>query len=77
MDLLSHEEAKRIMRDAHMICSLQHGYMVHISKENPYKKTTVDIPNKSICWLEEYDSGKVLKIEEEEKITLIAFLLTK
>lgn len=74
---VSHQEAKNFIRDAHMICSLQHGYMVNVSKENSYKKTTFELPDKSVCWLDEHDLGKVLKIEIEKQIALVAFLLSK
>ena len=68
MEVLSHQEAKKMMREAQMICSLQHGYMVHVSKENPYKKTTFEFPSESTCWLEEHDLGKILKIEVVEQV---------
>ena len=77
MKTVSQTEAKEIIREANMICSMEHGHMVLVSKENPYKKVSFDFPSESTCWVEEHETGKVLKIEVEKKVTLVAFSLLK
>lgn len=66
----------REIKNAHIICSSDYGYLISLFKDNPYQNKKFCPPENCNFFFWECEWGSVLKLEQDNRIKITAFHLT-